>query len=128
MSYCFSRQVDGEFGAVVERVTAALKQRGFGVLSDIDVQATLKQKIGADFRPYRILGACNPPLALKALTAEADIGVMLPCNVVVQDAGAGKVRVSAIDPMAAMSAVDNPGLNAVAAEVAAMMKQVVEAI
>jgi uncharacterized protein (DUF302 family) len=111
----------------VARVVEALKREGFGVLSDIDVAATLKQKLGIDFRPYRILGACNPPLAHQALSAEDKIGVMLPCNVIVQVVGAGKIEVASIDPRAAMDRVGNPALADVAHEVADRLTRVISA-
>ncbi len=109
MSYFTARTIEGDFDAVVERTRAALQKHGFGVLTEIDVQATLKAKIGQDFRPYRILGACNPVMAHEALLMEPHVGVMLPCNVVVQQAEGG-VEVFAIDPAASMSAIDNPAL------------------
>lgn len=107
MTYFHARTVEGAFDAVVERTRAALQKHGFGVLTEIDVQATLKAKIGVDFRPYRILGACNPVMAHEALTMEPHVGVMLPCNVVVQQADEG-VEVFAVDPAASMRAIDNP--------------------
>jgi len=109
MTYFHARTIQDDFDATVERTRAALHRRGFGVLTEIDVQATLKAKIGQDFRPYRILGACNPVMAHEALKMEPHVGVMLPCNVVVQQAEAG-VEVFAIDPAASMSAIDNPEL------------------
>lgn len=109
MTYFHARTVEGDFDAVVERTRAALQKHGFGVLTEIDVQATLKAKIDVDFRPYRILGACNPVMAHEALNMEPHVGVMLPCNVVVQQTGGG-VEVFAIDPAASMSAIDNPEL------------------
>ena len=109
MTYFHARTVEGDFDAVVERTRAALQKHGFGVLTEIDVQATLKAKIDVDFRPYRILGACNPVMAHEALNMEPHVGVMLPCNVVVQRAEGG-VEVFAIDPAASMSAIDNPEL------------------
>jgi uncharacterized protein (DUF302 family) len=109
MTYFTARTVEGDFDAVVERTRAALQEHGFGVLTEIDVQATLKAKIGEEFRPYRILGACNPVMAHEALKMEPHIGVMLPCNVVVQQTTGG-VEVFAVDPEASMRAVDNPGL------------------
>ncbi|MGO9544283.1 MAG: DUF302 domain-containing protein [Rhodomicrobium sp.] len=126
MSYHFSKTVDLPFDAAIAKTTEALKQAGFGVLTDIDVQATLKQKIGVDFRKYRILGACNPGLAHKALQAEDKIGTMLPCNVVVQELADGKVEVSAIDPVASMQVVANPGLAAVANEVQSKLRKMIE--
>ena len=109
MTYYTARTVQGDFDAVVERTRAALQKHGFGVLTEIDVQATLKTKIGQDFRPYRILGACNPVMAHEALKMEPHVGVMLPCNVVVQQTEGG-VEVFAVDPAASMSAIDNPDL------------------
>ena len=109
MTYFHARTIEGDFEAVVERTRAALQKHGFGVLTEIDVQATLKTKIGQDFRPYRILGACNPVMAHEALKMEPHVGVMLPCNVVVQQADGG-VEVFAVDPAASMSAIDNPEL------------------
>jgi uncharacterized protein (DUF302 family) len=128
MPYTIDRTVGGDVPGVVERTIAALKSEGFGVLTDIDVAATLKAKLGVDFRPYRILGACNPPLAHRALTAERKIGAMLPCNVIVQEAGAGQVEVSAIDPGIGMQLVGNPEVNAIAAEVAGKLKRAIERI
>lgn len=109
MSYFHARTIPGEFDAVIERTRAALQKHGFGVLTEIDVQGTLKAKIGQDFRPYRILGACNPTMAHEALKLEPHVGAMLPCNVVVQQAEDG-VEVFAIDPAASMRAIDNPAL------------------
>lgn len=109
MTYYTARTVEGDFDAVVERTRAALQKHGFGVLTEIDVTATLKTKIGQDFRPYRILGACNPVMAHEALKMEPHVGVMLPCNVVVQQIEGG-VEVFAIDPAASMNAIDNPEL------------------
>lgn len=127
MSYHFSRTVDLAFDEAVEAVTAALSTEGFGVLTDIDVQATLKKKLGVDFRRYRILGACNPGLAHRALEREDKIGAMLPCNVVVQESDDG-VEVSAVDPVASMQAIENPDLAEVAAEVQAKLRRVIEAL
>lgn len=126
MAYTIDRTVSGDVPGVVERTIAALKSEGFGVLTDIDIAATIKAKLGVEFRPYRILGACNPPLAHRALTAERKIGAMLPCNVIVQEAGAGKVEVSAIDPGIGMQLVGNPEVSAIAAEVAGKLKRVIE--
>ena len=109
MTYYTARTVEGDFDAVVERTRAALQKHGFGVLTEIDVQATLKAKIGEDFRPYRILGACNPVMAHEALKLEPHVGVMLPCNVVVQQTEGG-VEVFAVDPAASMRAIDNAAL------------------
>jgi len=128
MSYYFSKEVSAPFNEVIERVMAALKQHGFGVLTDIDVRKTLKEKIGEEFRDYRILGACNPPLAHRALTAEDKVGTMLPCNVIVQDLGTGKVEVAAIDPRAAMQQIGNPELAKIASEVAQKLETVIAAV
>jgi uncharacterized protein (DUF302 family) len=116
MSYFNARTFQDPFEVVIERTRAALQKHGFGVLTDIDVQATLKTKIGQDFRPYRILGACNPTMAHEALKLEPHVGVMLPCNVIVQQTDAG-VEVAAIDPAASMMSIDNPVLQTHAAAV-----------
>ncbi len=126
MSYYFSRIVDLPFDEAIDRVTEELKKQGFGVLTDIDVKATMKAKLGVDFRNYRILGACNPPYAHEALLAEDKIGTMLPCNVILQQTAAGSVEVAAIDPIASMQAVQNPALASIAAEVQAKLKRVVD--
>ncbi len=128
MSYNISRKTTGDFDAVTVRVKEALKAEGFGVLTEIDVAGTLKAKIGKDFRPYRILGACNPNYAFEALSEEAHIGVMLPCNVIVQRYDNGEVEVSSIDPATAMAAVGNPKLAAVAGQVRAALQRVVESV
>ena len=128
MSYYFTTTLSMPFAETIDKVTKALNEKGFGVLTTIDVKATLKKKIGADFRPYTILGACNPVFAHKALTCESRIGTMLPCNVVVQQIGDGQVEVSAVDPLASMEAVDNPHLEAIAAEVQALLKGVIEGL
>ena len=107
MSYAITRKTHGDFEAVIGRVKDALKSEGFGVLTEIDVAGTLKAKIGKDFRPYRILGACNPSFAFEALREEANIGVMLPCNVIVQRYDNDEVEVSSIDPATVMQAVGN---------------------
>ncbi len=126
MSYCFSKVLDTEMDAAIEKVTEALKVEGFGVLTEIDVKATLKKKIDVDFRPYTILGACNPAFAHKALLAEDKIGAMLPCNVIVQQLEQGKVEVSAVDPVASMAAVKNQELGKIAGEVQSRLKKVIE--
>ncbi|MDA9505119.1 hypothetical protein XI09_10545 [Bradyrhizobium sp. CCBAU 11386] len=128
MTYHFSKTVDLPFDAAVAATTAALKHHGFGVLTQIDVKDTLNKKLGAEFRPYLILGACNPKLAYEALTLEDKIGTMLPCNVVVQQREGGKVEISAVDPVASMAAIKNPKLGAVAGQVRELLKQVVAEI
>ena len=127
MTYTFDRKLNGSFDQIIDRTIAALKDEGFGVLSDIDIRATLKAKIGTEFRPYRILGACNPPLAYRALQAEDKIGAMLPCNVIVQEKPDGVV-VSAINPLVGMEQIGNPALTAIAIEVSEKLKRVLAAI
>jgi len=128
MSYYFSRLVDLGFGEAIEKVKEELKKEGFGVLTEIDVKATLKKKLDVDFRNYRILGACNPAFAYKALQNERMIGAMLPCNVIVQEAEGGKTEVAAIDPLASMQAVENPALGEIAEEVRSKLKAVVDSV
>lgn len=128
MSYYFSRIVDDSFDDAIERVTARLADAGFGVLTTIDVSATLKKKIDVDFQRYTILGACNPGFAYKALQAEDKIGTMLPCNVIVQELPDGKVEVAAVDPMASMMGVQNEALSGIASEVQGMLKNVIEGL
>ena len=128
MSYYFSKTLDLPFDDAIARVTEELKKEGFGVLTDIDVRATMKKKLDVDFRNYRILGACNPPFAHQALLAEDKIGTMLPCNVIVQEHAPGVVEVAAIDPVASMAAVDNAQLGAVGMEVRARLQRVVESL
>jgi uncharacterized protein (DUF302 family) len=128
MSYYFHKTLDAAFDEAVEKVKAELKKEGFGVLTDIDVRKTLNDKLGVDFRRYRILGACNPPFAYKALQAEDKIGTMLPCNVIVQELEPGKVEVAAIDPLASMAAVQNIDLGTIGLEVREKLKAVVAAL
>jgi uncharacterized protein (DUF302 family) len=118
----------GDFDAMVDRVTAALKEEGFGVLTEIDVKNTLKQKLDVDFRPYKILGACNPPLAHRALSAAPEIGLLLPCNVVVAQEEDGRVLVSLIDPLSMVEVLPDRGLELVAAEAAERLKRVAESL
>lgn len=127
MSYYFSKTISATFDEAIARVADELKKEGFGVLTEIDVKETLKKKLNADFRRYKILGACNPPFAYLALQAEDKIGTMLPCNVIVQEISGG-VEVAAIDPMVSMAAVLNPKLAEVAKQVQAKLKKVVESL
>ena len=128
MSYYYSKTINGEFDSTIEKVTEVLKEEGFGVLTEIDVKATLKKKLDVDFKNYKILGACNPPFAYKALQAEDKIGAMLPCNVTVIDQGEGKIEVAAVDPIASMQAVDNDKLGNVATEVRDRLKKVIDSL
>lgn len=128
MSYYFSKVVNFSFEEALNKVSEELKQEGFGILTEIDVQATLKNKLNVDFRKYKILGACNPPLAHRALTAEDKIGVLLPCNVVVQEKEINKIEVSIMNPIEAMQAVKNENLNNVANEVTKKLQKVLENI
>ncbi|MDF9799186.1 uncharacterized protein (DUF302 family) [Catalinimonas alkaloidigena] len=116
---------DASFEEAIQKVMDALKDEGFGILTEIDVKETLKKKLDEDFRPYKILGACNPPFAYKALLAEDKIGAMLPCNVIVQQVDDG-VEVAAVDPVASMQAVDSPKLNDLAKEISIKLKAVIE--
>jgi len=125
MSYYISKTVDGAFDAVVADVTARLKEQGFGLLTDIDVQSTLKAKIGADVAKYRILGACNPRFAHQALQIEDKLGVLLPCNVIVRETPDRKVEVASIDPVAAMERTGNPALRSTAEEVRRLLTKAV---
>lgn len=128
MRYYFSKKVKGSFDEVIERTTASLKKEGFGILTEIDVKKTLKKKLDVDFREYKILGACNPPFAYKALQAEDKIGTMLPCNVIVQEIEEGKMEVAAIDPVASMKAVDNQDLVEIAKQVQQKLQRVVSSL
>lgn len=125
-SYHFSKELSLPMDQAIERVTEALKEQGFGVLTIIDVKTTLKNKIDVDFRPYTILGACNPKFAYQALQEEDKIGTMLPCNVVVQQKEDGRVEVSAVDPAASMQAIDNPALIDIARQVQQLLKNTID--
>lgn len=128
MDYYLSTELDLPFDDAVRAVTDALKEEGFGILTEIDVQATLKKRLGVDFRKYLILGACNPPFAHRALELEDKIGLMLPCNVIVQELSEGRVEVAAIDPLASMQAVENAALAEVGAEVRDKLARVIESV
>ena len=128
MAYYFNRELELSFDDALGRVRDALKKEGFGILMEIDVKETLKKKLDMDFRRYRILGACNPPFAYRALQIEDKIGTMLPCNVIVQETEVGGVDVAAIDPVASMQAVENPALRPVAEEIRAKLKRVIESL
>lgn len=128
MAYTIDRIITGDFNDVIDRVIAALKEEGFGVLTDIDVRATLANKLGVEFRPYRILGACNPSMAHQALQMESKIGAMLPCNVVVQQLPDGGVEVSAVDPVASLGRVGNAELGKVAGVVREKLERVIASL
>jgi len=124
MAYYNSKLINGSFDGAIAKVTEELKREGFGVLTEIDVQETLKKKLDIDFRRYKILGACNPPNAYKALSIEENIGVLLPCNVIVQEKENGKIQISTVNPMESMQAVNNPALAEVANEVSSKLLKV----
>jgi uncharacterized protein (DUF302 family) len=126
MKYYFNKTIKGTFEEVIDKVTQGLKDEGFGILTEIDVKETLKKKLDINFKKYRILGACNPPYAHKALQAEDKIGTMLPCNVIVQELEEGVIEVAAVNPMASMQAVENEKLNDVANEITSMLENVIE--
>ena len=128
MGYTFDKTIGATFDEAIERVRARLADAGFGVLTEIDVKATMKKKLDEDLPAYTILGACHPPSAFRALSAEPRIGAMLPCNVIVRDVGGGSIEVSAIDPVSSMQAVDNASLGEVAQEVQAALRGVVEGL
>jgi len=123
--YYFTKVVSGGFDQTVESVTDELKKEGFGVLTEIDIKATLKKKLDVDFYKYKILGACNPPFAYRALQTEDKIGTMLPCNVIIQERIPGQIEVSAVDPVASMQAVKNKELSAIASEISNKLKRVI---
>jgi uncharacterized protein (DUF302 family) len=125
MKYYFNKIVKGDFNSAIEKVTEALKTEGFGVLTEIDIKTTLKKKLDVNFNNYKILGACNPTYAHKALLTENKIGTMLPCNVIVQELESGDIEVSAVNPMASMQAIDNDELKGFAVEITKKLEAVI---
>lgn len=128
MEYYFSKTLNESFDNAIQKVTDVLKAEGFGILTEIDIKATLKKKLDVDFYNYKILGACNPPFAYKALLAEDKIGTMLPCNVIVQEKVPGQIEVSAVDPAASMQAIENKDLQDIATEIRTRLQKVIEAL
>ncbi len=128
MEYYFSKTLEVAFDEAVKLTTEALKSEGFGVISEINMHEKLKEKLGVDFKRYKILGACNPPLAYKALKAEEKIGTMLPCNVLVIEQGQNKIEIAAVNPVASMQAITNPSLGDVALEVTNKLKRVISSL
>lgn len=128
MTYYYSKTVNAGFDEAVSRIQQALQEEGFGILTEIDVKSTLKKKLDVDFRNYRILGACNPPFAYKALQAEDKVGTMLPCNVIVQETADGAVEIAAIDPVASMKAIENPALGEIAETIGQKLKAIVQRV
>ena len=128
ISYYFSKKIKVSFEEAIDRVITSLKSEGFGILTEIDVKETLKKKLDVDFQKYKILGACNPPFAYKALQAEDKIGTMLPCNVIVQEISEGEAEVAAVDPLASMRAIENPELSDIAVQVQKKLQRVVESL
>jgi uncharacterized protein (DUF302 family) len=126
--YGFGKTVDLDFDTALKRVAEELAREGFGILTEIDVQATLKKKLNADMRPYRILGACNPPFAQRAIGAEASIGLLLPCNVVVREDDSGKVQVEFLDPDVMVQLVDRAEVHGIAAEVRQRLQRALAAV
>jgi Uncharacterized conserved protein len=125
MEYYFSKTINGSFDNAVQKVTDSLKTEGFGILTEIDIKATLKKKLEVDFYNYKILGACNPPFAYKALLVEDKIGTMLPCNVIVQEKVQGQIEVSAVDPTASMLSIENDDLREIATEIRVKLQNVI---
>jgi uncharacterized protein (DUF302 family) len=128
MDYYFSKTLTGSFENAIQKVTEALKAEGFGILAEIDIKDTLKKKLDVDFYNYKILGACNPPFAYKALLAEDKIGTMLPCNIIIQERVTGQVEISAVDPVASMQAIENKELGDIASEIRARLQKVIKVL
>ncbi len=128
MKYYFNKTIEGSFEDVCQRAVEVLKEEGFGVLTEIDVKETLKKKLNVDFRKYRILGACNPAFAYKALQTEDKIGIMLPCNVIVQEIAENEIEVAAVDPIASMQAIHNPNLEGISLQVQEKLKKVIDSM
>jgi uncharacterized protein (DUF302 family) len=128
MEYYFSTNLKASFEEAVGKTTEALKSEGFGVITEIDMQSKLKEKLGVDFKKYKILGACNPAMAYKALQAEEKIGTMLPCNILIIDKGNGTTEVAAVNPIASMMAIKNPSLEPIARQVTEKLKKVINLI
>lgn len=128
MDYYISKSIKTDFSEAEKKVTEALKAEGFGVLSHIDIQEKLNEKLGVDFRKYKILGACNPPYAYKALQNEDKVGVMLPCNIILQETEKGLVEIAAVDPAASMMAIDNPSLATIAGEIKNKLERVIASL
>ena len=126
MGYYFSKTLTGSFESAIQKVTEALKAEGFGILTEIDIKATLKKKLDVDFYNYKILGACNPTFAYKALLAEDKIGTMLPCNIIIQERVTGRVEISAVNPVASMQAIENKELGDIASEIRARLQKVIK--
>ncbi|NLD91851.1 MAG: DUF302 domain-containing protein [Fibrobacter sp.] len=128
MSYYYSKKVLGSFEEIIEKVTGNLKNEGFGIITQIDITKTMKEKLNVDFKKYRILGACNPPYAYKALQAEDKIGVLLPCNVIVQENTSGEIEVACVNPTVSMQNVNNPALESVAKEIQDKLHRAVDLV
>jgi uncharacterized protein (DUF302 family) len=128
MNYYIEKTLNTDFDSAVEKTKEALSQQGFGILSEIDIDEKLKAKLDVDFRKYKILGACNPPNAYKALQQENKIGTMLPCSVIIQDLGNGKTEVAAVDPVASMMAVENDNLTSIAEEIRALLEKAIKSL
>lgn len=126
MNYYINKTIRADFDEAVELVTEALKEKGFGILSEIDISEKMREKMDVEFRKYKILGACNPPFAFKALQHEDKVGTLLPCNVILQEVGEGMVEVAAVDPVASMISISNPGLTKIAEEVRDIFEELIE--